>query len=131
MEQLGSPEEIYEQPASKFIADFVTQANFIEAHRSAGGWQTALGYVDDFMVQPTEAVTGTLMLRQEELQLSPIDASETALIICDREFLGREYKYTLTHPTQGNLQARTSSRLDVGSSVHITIKPNPSGLRLF
>ena len=131
IEQLGSPEEIYGQPASRFIADFVTQANFIEAHRSANGWQTALGWVDESMVQPTDAVQGSLMLRQEELHLSPVDTSETTLIICDREFLGREYKYTLTHPTQGNLQARTSSRLDIGSSVHITIKPNPNGLRLF
>ena len=131
IEQLGSPEEIYRQPASRFIADFVTQANFIEAHRSADGWQTALGLVDESMVQPTEADTGSLMLRQEELHLSSVETNETALIICDREFLGREYKYTLTHPTQGNLQARTPSRFTVGNSVQITIKPNPSGLRVF
>ncbi len=131
IEQLGSPEEIYEQPASQFIAAFVTQANFIETQRVADGWQTALGFVDQSMVQPTDAIAGTLMLRQEELHLRPLETNETALIICDREFLGREYKYTLTHPTEGKLQARTPSRFDVGSSVQIAIKPNPLGLRVF
>lgn len=131
IEQLGSPEEIYGQPASQFIADFVTQANFIQAHRSAEGWQTALGLVDTSVVQPTDALAGSLMLRQEELHLQPVDTNGTALVICDREFLGREYKYTIVHPTEGALQARTSSRLAVGSSVKITIKPNPLGLRVF
>ncbi|MEM1239816.1 MAG: ABC transporter ATP-binding protein [Cyanobacteria bacterium P01_H01_bin.26] len=131
IEQLGSPEEIYRQPASRFIADFVTQANFIAAHRSVDGWQTDLGLIGEAQVQPTEASTGQLMLRQEELQLKSADPLEAALIVCDREFLGREYKYTLTHPTQGNLQARTSAYFAIGDSVQVEIRPNPAGLQLF
>ncbi|MBT9311984.1 ABC transporter ATP-binding protein [Leptothoe kymatousa] len=131
IEQLASPEEIYEQPASRFIADFVTQANFIEAHRSEQGWQTELGLVDGALVQPTTASAGTLMLRQEELHLKPVASDDAALVICDREFLGREYKYTLTHPTQGNLQARTRARFAIGDTVQISIQPNPIGLPLF
>lgn len=134
IEQLGTPEEIYGQPASRFIADFVTQANFIDAYRSSNGWQTPLGLVDDSMVQPTEANSGTLMLRQEELQLKSVDTAgndKTVLAICDREFLGREYKYTLTHPTEGNLQVRTPLRFAIGNPVQLTIQPNPSGLRIF
>ena len=135
IEQLGTPEEIYRQPASRFIADFVTQANFLEAYHSADGWQTALGMVDASLVQPTDATAGVLMIRQEELELRAAERGETtfetALTICDREFLGREYKYTLTHPTQGNLQARTPARFDIGQAVQLTIKPNPPGLRVF
>ncbi|MEM6252427.1 MAG: ABC transporter ATP-binding protein [Cyanobacteria bacterium P01_D01_bin.156] len=131
IEQLASPEKIYEHPASRFIADFVTQANFIEAHRVEGGWQTALGFVDDAMVQPTSASSGSLMLRQEELQLQGVEAGDAALIICDREFLGREYKYTLIHPTQGNLQARTNARFNLGDAVKISIRANSRGLPLF
>ena len=82
------------------------------------------------MVQPTDVVSGSLMLRQEELSLEPVDTS-TALVICDREFLGREYKYTIVHPTEGNLQARTPARFDVGQSVQIMIRPNSAGLRVF
>ncbi len=131
IEQLGSPEEIYGQPASQFIAAFVTQANFIEAQRSVEGWQTALGVVDESMVQSTDAIAGSLMLRQEELQLTPAANGETGLTICDREFLGREYKYTLIHPTLGNLQARTPKRFDIGETVLVAVQPNSQGLRVF
>ena len=132
IEQLASPEEIYEQPASQFIADFVTQANFLEAQRSPSGWQTALGLIEATAVNPTEATQGMLMLRQEELSLTPVatDAG-TMMVICDREFLGREYKYTLTHPTLGNLQARTPHRFATGDTVHVSVDPNPCGLRVF
>ena len=71
------------------------------------------------------------MVRQEELHLGSVDSNEKALVICDREFLGREYKYTLTHPTQGNLQVRTPTRFAIGDAVQIIIKPNPPGLRVF
>lgn len=132
IEQLASPEEIYEQPASRFIADFITQANFLEAWRSADGWQTALGVVDTAMVKPTDATQGTLMLRQEELHLKSVASdAEKVLVICDREFLGREYKYTLTHPTQGNLQARTANRFAIGETVQISIRPGSLGLHMF
>lgn len=132
IEQLASPEDIYGRPASRFIADFVTQANFVEARRSAeGGWHTVLGIVDETLVQPTDAIAGTLMLRQEELHIRPVETSEAALIICDREFLGREYKYTLTHPTHGNFQARTPHRFAMGEAVQIEIKPTSAGLQLF
>ncbi|MEA5463406.1 ABC transporter ATP-binding protein [Leptothoe sp. PORK10 BA2] len=132
IEQLASPEEIYEQPASQFIADFVTQANFLEAQRSGDGWQTALGLVDPAMVHPTEATQGMLMLRQEELSLQAVETDgDKVLVICDREFLGREYKYTLTHPTLGNLQARTPMKFAMGDTVQVSVKPNPYGLRVF
>ncbi|MEM9483018.1 MAG: ABC transporter ATP-binding protein [Cyanobacteria bacterium P01_F01_bin.116] len=136
IEQLASPEEIYEQPASRFIADFVTQANFLDARRAADGWQTELGLMDNAMVHPTEATQGALMVRQEELFLKAM-ATDTdvgtnrGLVICDREFLGREYKYTLTHPTLGKLQARTSRRFNPGDTVQVTVRPNSQGLRVF
>ncbi|NEQ55631.1 MAG: ABC transporter ATP-binding protein, partial [Leptolyngbya sp. SIO3F4] len=132
IEQLASPEEIYEQPASQFIADFVTQANFLEARRLENGWQTALGLVDKPMVHPTDITEGVLMIRQEELQIKLVEAeTDTILVICDREFLGREYKYTLTHPTLGNLKARTPMKFATGDTVQVSIKPNPHGLQVF
>ena len=132
IEQLASPEEIYEQPASRFIADFVTQANFLEAQWSPEGWQTALGIMDTAMIHPTDATQGTLMLRQEDLCLKAVESeSESVVVVCDREFLGREYKYTLTHPTLGNLQARTPLKFATGDTVQVTVQPTTPALRMF
>ena len=116
IEQFGPPEEIYRRPSSRFVAGFVTQANFIAAERDRDVWQTLLGQFPINDALP-EVQQGELMVRQEELTLQP--DPEGGLVVRDRQFLGREYRYTLT-TTQGDLlYARTDAhqRLEVGQTV--------------
>jgi len=118
VEQFGSPEEIYRQPSSRFVASFVTQANFLRAERHGEGWKTVLGALPASDQGAEEATLGELMVRQEELELRPDPAG--SLVVRDRQFLGREYRYTLTTATGDILYARTDShhRLEVGQTVH-------------
>ncbi|NER79559.1 MAG: ABC transporter ATP-binding protein [Leptolyngbya sp. SIO1D8] len=116
VEQIGTPEEIYWNPCSRFVAEFVTQANFLPAERQGENWKTILGAfpVD---ANNTTAQQGELMIRQEALILEPSPAGN--LIVRDRQFLGREYRYTLTTPTGQILYARTAThlRIEVGQTV--------------
>lgn len=69
IEQIGTPEEIYSQPRSRFVADFVTQANFLPAERQGNIWQTLLG---SFTANPEDTTTvAEVMIRQEDLALHP------------------------------------------------------------
>lgn len=117
IEQFGTPEAIYRQPASRFVAGFVTQANFLPAQREGESWKTLLG---KFPVNghPPNVTRGEVMLRQEELTLQPDEAGKW--VVRDRQFLGREYRYTLTTATGERLYARTDTyhRLDIGQTVH-------------
>ena len=129
IEQLGNPESIYGEPASRFIAEFVTQANFLAACRGKQGWETELGCFD-VDVDPCAAVgvavdfgRGDLMIRQEDLDL---EADQNApLQIRDRQFLGREYKYCLETASGKTLHARLplGQRLDIGTRVRPSIRP--------
>ena len=116
VEQFGMPEEIYRQPSSRFVAGFVTQANFLRAERHGDLWQTVLGTFPTHSSAPDAAV-GELMVRQEDLQLLPDPAG--SLVVRDRQFLGREYRYTLTTAKDDVLYARTATRdrLEVGQTV--------------
>ncbi|MEO0756106.1 MAG: ABC transporter ATP-binding protein [Cyanobacteria bacterium J06648_16] len=94
IEQMGLPETIYCSPASRFVAAFVTQANFVPAHRQPQGWETPLGFVPVHQVQATaEAAqtSGELMVRQEALRL--VADPSASSVVQDRLFLGREYQY--------------------------------------
>lgn len=126
IEQFGTPEEIYRQPSSRFVAGFVTQANFVRAERDGAFWKTILGAFPADGVGPASAI-GELMVRQEELKIKA-DAGGS-LVVRDRQFLGREYRYTLTATTGETLYARTDScdRLDVGQTAHglVTIDRPP------
>jgi len=129
LEQLGTPETIYSEPASRFIAEFVTQANFLSARRSHQGWETEVGCFD-LSIDPCAGAgavdtldSGELMIRQEDLSLEKDDTAP--LLVRDRQFLGREYKYCLLTPTGKTLHARLpiSQPIAIGSHVRPSIKP--------
>lgn len=141
LEQIGTPEELYQQPASRFVAGFVTQANFLPARRQGQVWQTEVGdFAVDVLPQDDarqqragsalhsthqseyqSEYEGELMIRQEDLQLE-LD-EQGSVLICDRQFLGREYRYCLQTHSGQELHARTLVRspLPVGSRVRIKL----------
>jgi iron(III) transport system ATP-binding protein len=126
LEQLGTPETVYWQPASRFVADFVTQANFLPARRIGPIWQTAIGEIPLESITADAAEAGDqveLMLRQEDLILQADESS--AIVIRDRQFLGREYRYRLQPPSGPELIARTGTEtlLPVGSRVRVSVHP--------
>jgi iron(III) transport system ATP-binding protein len=126
LEQVGTPEELYQQPRSRFVAEFVTQANFLSAQRQGTVWHTDIG---DF---PLDAVTLhgpaaetqvsqiDVMLRQEEVQID-VDAT-SPIVVSDRQFLGRDQRYGLTLPSGHTLTALTASplHLPIGATVRVT-----------
>jgi iron(III) transport system ATP-binding protein len=124
LEQLGTPEEIYTQPASRFVAEFVTQANFLPAKRQGNTWQTEIGTWEiPTFSEAREVETGELMIRQEDIRLKPDETSTIA--ICDRQFLGREYRYCLETLSGKRLHARTtvSTQFPIGLRVKLSVSP--------
>jgi len=125
--QLGTPENIYQAPASRFIAEFVTQANFVAAWRRHGYWETEIGPIAELdavglvNADLTDVDRGELMICQEDLKIE-LDAAGL-LEVQGRQFLGREYQYTLLLPSAGVLQVRTaaSQRLAVGDRVRVKV----------
>jgi iron(III) transport system ATP-binding protein len=120
LEQIGTPEEVYGQPTSRFVAEFVTQANFLPARLGSGGWETEVGC---FVVPGAAAATADLMIRQEDMVL--VAEAGGPVVVRDRQFLGREYQYCLETPTGRRLYARrpTSEGIAVGCRVRIQVSP--------
>jgi len=80
LEQIGTPEEIYEKPASHFVADFIGETNFVTtpARRLGTGAEERLEVtlpggspITLPKVVPTPGGTVTLAIRPERLSLSP------------------------------------------------------------
>ena len=129
LEQCGIPEEIYQHPASRFVAEFVTQANFIPAQRRGDVWETEVGCfaIDGSIIE--RAFNGNsgnldwveLMVRQEDFILKPDE--DAPVIIRDRQFLGREHHYSLQVPSGQELVARTraGAALSVGMRVRVSV----------
>ena len=130
LEQWGSPEMVYTAPASRFIASFVTQANFLPARRTPQGWETELGTLTQVIqangLPPADTLAqGEVMIRQEDLALQAVN--QGLLHVKSRQFLGREYNYCLATPSGHTLHARLpiSQVIPVGGQVNPVIPPHP------
>jgi iron(III) transport system ATP-binding protein len=121
LEQIGTPEEIYITPQSRFVAEFVTQANFLPAKLGKNCWETEIG---DFEINHNENQSyqwGDLMVREEELVIKPDDGA--SIVVKDRQFLGREYRYCLQTSSGNSLHARSKAfkPLDIGTKVTLSL----------
>jgi len=133
IEQLGTPEEIYWHPASRFVAEFVTQANFLPARRCGHGWETEIGFLPNDThctckadgINVADLPLGDLMIRQEDMRLEP-DA-EGQVVVRDRHFLGREYRYCLQTPSGRELHAQTPMNVvvPIGTTLRLSV-PHPA-----
>lgn len=134
LEQVGTPEMLYRAPTSRFVAEFVTQANFLPAQRYGSDWKTELGVVSADCVVAAhpglDLLTSAhvdLMLRQEDLYVSPHSQSNAntnaTAIICDCQFLGREYRYSVQLAAGQKLAVRASAErcLPVNTSVGVSV----------
>ena len=128
VEQLGTPELIYKKPETAFVAEFVSQVNFVQATFHDKEWQTEIGAFSDAncastqLPQPAHAEEElVLMIREEELKIQPDPDGD--VLICDRQFLGREYRYCLKTQSGKELHARTTDQKpwSVGTKVKLGI----------
>ena len=104
LEQVGSPEEVFHKPASRFVAAFMGQTDFIAGEVVAGGVETLLG----FFPHESSAVVGTAVevaARPDDIKILPVTVppsggnGEGELVengrIVERRFLGIAYIYTI------------------------------------
>ncbi len=140
LEQFDTPEAIYQSPQSQFVAEFVAQANLLPAQRHQDSWETELGSVaiaqthcpDQCCIDraPQELPNAaTLMVRQEDLILTPDPESTTR--VCDRQFLGREQRYSLRTSTGRQLIVRTHSQVKIPVGTPVQISFGTASLQYF
>jgi iron(III) transport system ATP-binding protein len=103
LEQLGRPEEIFEAPATEYVADFIGMSNRLVLERREGGWaheeQPVAG---DLSWLDTASRAVTARVRSEDVQLTPrVDTAPPDTInldatVVDSEFGGRHIDAVVT-----------------------------------
>jgi iron(III) transport system ATP-binding protein len=134
--QRGTPQEIYRQPKSQFVADFIGSANFINGKVKEVRAPEAVAMVETrhglFRCIFGQAVTAgqdvLISARPEDLQLSDQAPGEAlnALTgkIAHRVFLGEVVDY-LIDTGEGELRVRAKPELEfhIGQAVHVGVAP--------
>jgi spermidine/putrescine transport system ATP-binding protein len=126
--QVGEPQEIYESPQSRFVADFIGETNLIPGeitHSDTGvgillfgDAHTTAGWAEDGL---TIGDRGLLSIRPEKVHIYPIDYSQTPPHMTHVEarvqqviYVGTDTRYVLELPNGVTLAGRQQNTIPGG-----------------
>jgi ABC-type Fe3+/spermidine/putrescine transport system ATPase subunit len=133
VQQVGRAEEVYDEPRTAFVADFLGAANLIPVVRHLGGntYQTELG---DITVRSTPASAGerqTIAVRQESFEVvngqdPPADHNVLVARAATVEFLGDHRLATFDAGPGVSLRVRLSvnQRVNAGDTCRLAFAPS-------
>ncbi len=135
VEQVGAPVDIYARPVNRFVADFIGDANFLEAEVLDAG-HVRLGSAQVPLTERTAAAPGgsvTVVARPESLSLTRAGAEASApeRSLAGRvertTFLGSHAQYRVDVPGVGEIQVDEqdpvqAGLIEVGDEVVVTVK---------
>ncbi len=91
IEQVGAPEEVYERPSSRWVAEFLGEAEVLPGTARGGSVECPLGTLP---VKPAFEGPAEVILRPESLALSsgptPRNASASRATVVERDFYGHD-----------------------------------------
>jgi spermidine/putrescine transport system ATP-binding protein len=133
--QIGTPEEIYEHPKTRFVADFIGETNFLDGKVSEiSGEEIAVDIGDQFTVRAysttslTKGQSVSVVIRPEKFSL--VDDGMLKGSIEERIYIGTDTRYVvrLTDSTQiavreQNLDPKRVRIYDVGDEVGLNWNP--------
>jgi spermidine/putrescine transport system ATP-binding protein len=137
IQQLGNPQEIYEQPINRFVADFIGDTNFIRVRvssladgRARCRSDSGLEFDCATMGNPQAGGEVTLALRPEKIRLSKVEAGGgVSGKVVQATYVGTDTNYVIELGDGTRLDVRVQNALDgharfqVGDRVAIEIPP--------
>ncbi|NOH47090.1 ABC transporter ATP-binding protein [Vibrio rotiferianus] len=128
IEQYGTASELYYQPSSKFVADFLGGGSYLAAKRiSDSEFETHLGVVEANAQQEIQVdAECALLLRPQHVQIAADE--ESAVKVLEQHFMGDHCRYVID-VNGDRLWATSTQALNVGDSV--TVKVETQGVLAF
>jgi iron(III) transport system ATP-binding protein len=90
LEQVGTPEAIFHQPRTRFVAEFLGQTDFLPGTVTDQGVQTPLGLLPQTLPLPSGTAVD-IAVRPDDLQVRPDDGGNGRIV--SRRFVGIAFVY--------------------------------------
>ena len=133
IEQIGSPEEIFHHPATKFVAQFIGMVDFLPAHHDDGRLHTEIGSIEwpggewpELQLEDLSALdpNGQLevMVRPDCLDCLPAEDGQG--VVVEREFRGAFYLYRVQLPSGAMVRCLLSHTAEypLGARVSVNLR---------
>ena len=119
LQQVAPPEEIYHNPATRFVAEFIGVADFLPVAYAGGRLETVAGPIDWPDEPPPEGAE--VLLRPDDMAIEPSESGQG--VIKERVFLGPTYLYevALDNGRTVRVMQHHTRQYDVGTQVTVSV----------
>ncbi len=114
--QVGSPEEIYEHPKTRFVADFIGETNFLEGTiAEVSGKEVVVTLSDQVSIRATSDTSVkkgqavSVAIRPEKMRLDKDVNGTVNGLVEETVYLGTEMRYIVLLPDQTSVMVREQS----------------------
>ncbi|WP_062119964.1 ABC transporter ATP-binding protein [Aureimonas sp. AU40] len=116
IEQIGTPDEVYDRPATGFVASFLGRTNLVRAHARGGEVETPFGRA---ALRGTADGEVLLSIRPEHIRLTAATSEALSALVVEREFKGHDATLWVATPdgAQHLVHAPHGSPFRVGDRV--------------
>jgi len=142
--QLGSPEEIYDRPANRFVADFIGETNFLGGTIRTSGPDEWVVMVDGVLpvhlpagegLRVDESVTVAIRPEKISIHVEPPDSRAVPGVVAEVVYTGTDTRYlvrlterTMVTVRQQNIGVGPAVRFPAGVQVHLHWRPESARL---
>jgi spermidine/putrescine transport system ATP-binding protein len=123
--QHGTPKEVYEQPKTRFVAEFLGAANLIQGQRLNAGIETEIGFFN--LNGHPKWHTGSVAIRPERIQIKDNPPDKNGVKAHVREAIYRGNNLDLWCEP-GPLRVRISAQRNYESGDEVWLELPPKGL---
>ena len=142
IEQLDTPQRVFERPATEYVADFIGMANRLVCERVEGGWNCNGERLEGQMLSPTgKGDQAVARLRPEDLSIAPAgEAPEPGMAfvsatVLDAGYGGRHFD-VFANTGETRVHARVPAgdqdswtrKLEVGQPISVGFRPSDAKL---
>jgi ABC-type Fe3+/spermidine/putrescine transport system ATPase subunit len=119
VQQVGTPEEIYLRPKSRFVADFIGESNIIDGRMDGGVFRAVEGFAAP-CPPDTPADAKALVVRPEAIRIDP--TGSIPAVVTSLSFLGPVTRVTLSVPQSDTMLVST---IHGGAAAHMQVGVQP------
>ncbi|MBH0012231.1 MULTISPECIES: ABC transporter ATP-binding protein [unclassified Pseudoalteromonas] len=129
IEQQGTPEQLFADPCSKEVAEFLGQGIYLSAEvLTATEYKTPFGLVESYVESKHDVSVGLIYVRPHQIELvadNQSDKFSKRATIISRRFIGSAYVYSLVIDKQEiEVAAQYGQSFENNEQVIIKIKPH-------
>lgn len=121
--QVGTPEQIYNEPINAYVADFIGESNIYSAtmvgEKKVRFLGAAFDCVDDFPLNEKVDVA----IRPEDIILTGVEEGTVSGQIVEAVFKGEDYSYLIKVGKKSEVTCRSHDKHGIGEKVGVSVVP--------